>query len=181
MNILSVNVKQFKCINCGKEWTDYKSNDKNKKFCSIKCKSDYSRTERVCNNCGKKFTICKSTIEQSNSTGRYCSRKCYIDKIRTGVTKNKNGFRTISSKLRKGNPVCAICGTTKRIHIHHIEAYRYTKNNNLDNLIPLCIKHHKVVEIIMENLLKIDKKENVFKIIKIILLGRQQVTKFICK
>ena len=173
--------KEFKCITCSKVWYDYISNDKNKRYCSVKCKSDFSRVNRICKNCDKSFTICKTTIKQSNSSGNYCSRSCYISKITTGLTKNKNGFRTISNKIRKENPMCALCGTKNKIHIHHIEPYRYTQNNNLDNLIPLCIRHHKVVEHQTETLLKIDNQLNVFSMMKNILLDRKQHTNFICK
>ena len=171
--------KQFNCVNCGKIWQDYQSNDKNKRFCSILCKSIYSRTDRTCKNCDKTFSICKSVLK-TNATGNYCSRECYVKKITTGLTKNKNGFRTISDKIRKENPMCAICGTRRRIHIHHIKPYRYTKDNSSENLIPLCISHHKIVEFQTEKLLEIDGQENVFFIINNILRDRQQYTNFVC-
>ena len=173
--------KQFTCKNCSKEWVDYRSNDKNKQFCSIKCKSEFSRVDRVCKFCNKEFTICKTLIEQSNATGNYCSRPCYISKITTGLTKNKNGFRTISNKIRKENPLCALCGTRDKIHIHHIEPYRYTKNNSMSNLIPLCISHHKVVEHQTESLLKVSNQDMVFMMMNNMLRDRQQHTNFICK
>lgn len=169
------------CINCSVRFWAYKSNVRNKKYCSVACKSKYSRADRVCKNCDKSFTICKSLIEQSNATGNYCSRSCYVAKMTTGLTKNKNGFRTISDRIRKTNPMCALCGTKKAIHIHHIEPYRYTQNNNLENLIPLCNSHHKVVENQTEQLLKIDVQERVFSIIGNILRDRQQLTASVCK
>ena len=49
--------KQFECVNCHKLWEDYKSNDKNKRYCSIACKSAFARVERKCLNCSKVFTI----------------------------------------------------------------------------------------------------------------------------
>jgi len=168
--------KDFTCKNCSKVWSDFQSNDKNKQYCSIKCKSEYSRTDRVCRKCCNTFSICKSTLEKSNSTGNYCSRKCYVESMTTGLTKNKNGFRTISEKIRKKNPFCAICGTFKRIHIHHIEPYRYTKNNDESNLIPLCISHHKIVEIQTEKLLILSPIQEVSIVMKNILRSRQLQT-----
>lgn len=172
--------KEFECRNCKKKWKDFLSNDKNKQFCSIACKSRFSRTERMCKNCGKAFTICKSILK-SNATGNYCSRPCYIAKMTTGLTRNKNGFRTISERIRRTNPRCALCGTKKRIHIHHIEPYRYTKNNSLDNLIPLCIAHHKVVEIQTEKLAEIDEPKTAFMMMKIMLRNRQELMLTVCK
>ena len=32
------------------------------------------------------------------------------------------------------------------LNIHHIIPYRLTQDNSLENLIPLCRKHHKIVE-----------------------------------
>ena len=173
--------KWLECKSCKKDFWCYRSNDKNKQFCSVKCKSTFARTDRECKNCGKQFTICRSTIEQSNASGNYCTRKCYVNKITTGLTRNKNGFRSISAKIRKTNPLCALCGTKKNIHIHHIEPYRYTQNNNLSNLIPLCRSHHKVVEHQTEQLLRIDDQERVFMMIKNILFDRYQHTNFVCK
>lgn len=172
----------FTCKNCKKEWEDYKSNDKNKRFCSVKCKSDYSRTDRICKKCQKVFSICKSTIRTSNSSGNYCSRNCYENSMRTGTIKHKNGFRGIVRREFPKPQNCARCGTTEVIHIHHIEPFRYTQNNNLKNLIPLCNSCHKVVEILTENLLKVDSdKSRVFAIMANILRDRQQHTYFLCK
>lgn len=168
--------KSFKCLNCGREWQDYISNDKNKKFCSVHCKSAYSRIERECKKCHKVFTICESVLK-TNATGNYCSRECYVEKMRTGLVNHKNGFRGISRRMRRRPQFCAICGTFRRIHIHHIEPYRYTKNNSKENLIPLCVKHHKVVEIQTENLLEADDNQNrVFSMMQIMLRSRQQQT-----
>ena len=166
--------KLFVCRNCSKSWADYISNDKNKQFCSVVCKSQFARTDRTCKNCFKIFSICKSVL-RTNATGNYCSRTCYVAKMTTGLTKNKNGFRTISERIRRAKPRCGVCGTQNRIHIHHIEPYRYTKNNSFENLIPLCISHHKVVEIETEKLAGIDNPSRAFLMMKIMLRSRQQL------
>ena len=174
--------KVFKCINCGKEWKDYISNDRNKKFCSIKCKSDYARVNRVCKKCGKVFTICKSVLIDSNSSGNYCSLNCYYSSMRTGLIKSKNGFRGIVHRNFPKPQVCSRCGKSTGIHIHHIEPFRYTYNNDLSNLIPLCNSCHKIVEIMTETLLKIDPiQSRVFNIMRNILRDRQQHTYYLCK
>jgi hypothetical protein len=176
-NTILLKKEKIPCKNCGVSIVDYVSNFKNKQFCSIKCKSEFSRVVRVCKNCGKSFSICKSVLK-TNATGNYCSRDCYIKYITTGITKNKNGFRQISEKIRKTTQFCAICGNIGKIHIHHIEPFKYTQNNNLENLIPLCRSHHKIVEWQTEKLLGVfgDNKDIVWFMIKNILRSRQLET-----
>ena len=54
------------CDCCGKAFTKHKSDRKSKKhFCSVKCKREYekqNRVERTCKECGKIFQIPKSVI-----------------------------------------------------------------------------------------------------------------------
>jgi 5-methylcytosine-specific restriction endonuclease McrA len=49
-------------------------------------------------------------------------------------------------------PFCALCGNFKRLDVHHIIPFRITHDNNQENLIPLCKKHHKVIETIYHDL-----------------------------
>lgn len=65
--------KKYKCKQCGKE---FESTMTESKFCSNNCKSKWRREQgfdnekRVCEHCGKEFTINKY------SKTRTCSRKC---------------------------------------------------------------------------------------------------------
>lgn len=63
-----------------------------------------------------------------------------------GAKSYRGDFEKVKKQHFAGAQVCAICGTSKGIHIHHIIPYRLTKDNGTDNLIPLCRKHHKMVE-----------------------------------
>lgn len=47
-----------------------------------------------------------------------------------------------------------MCGTNKNIQVHHIIPFRLTFNNNINNLIPLCTKHHKKIEYITIDVLR---------------------------
>lgn len=49
-------------------------------------------------------------------------------------------------EARRRAPFCADCGATKGLQVHHIIPYRLTADNGQDNLVPLCLKHHKVAE-----------------------------------
>jgi hypothetical protein len=174
--------QEFICKNCSNKWIDYRSNDKNKQYCSVKCKSEYSRIDRTCGQCALVFSINKSVLK-TNATGKYCSRLCYWESMRTGVTKHKNGFRGIVRRNFPRPQTCARCAKTQNsTHIHHIIPFRYTQNNDLDNLIPLCSSCHKVVEIQTENIIAVDSDlERVFLMMSNMLRFRQSVTMSICK
>lgn len=67
--------------------------------------------------------------------------------------------------------------TTKKIQIHHIIPYRLTQDNSRENLIPLCVKHHKAIEYIGLDLLKSDTDyERVKFLFNTILRERQLIT-----
>ena len=70
-----------------------------------------------------------------------------MDKIWKGVSfeevkKLKKRYKT-SSRIRKQNLKCIICGFKETIDIHHINKDR--KNNYKNNLIPLCPNHHTMI------------------------------------
>lgn len=199
------------CENCGAEILKYKSDVRKQNFCNIECLREHrlkNRVVRTCKNCGKEFSVAKSTIsERTNGSGNFCCRRCYNEYQRT-LLKEKNNHCTGSvakcancgkdvwqipsrEKLYKNrfcskkckseyhhqyiegekncnwkggiaqtrgsdferikrekfqNSYCALCGTKEKIHIHHIIPYRLTQDNSYENLIPLCAKHHKIVE-----------------------------------
>ena len=139
------------CMNCGEHFRRALANAKAKKqFCGIECQRAYERTlwtDRTCKQCGKHFRVRISSIEKSNATGNYCSRFCY-DKAQhlEGSKSWKGGFGRVKRENFSGVQFCAVCGTTKKIHIHHIVPFRYTQDNRVENLIPLCAGHHSQVE-----------------------------------
>ena len=146
------------CSQCGKSFTRYNGNiDKNSKnnFCSLGCKNKFyngEKTTKNCKKCGKEFTIYKSTLK-TNASGKYCSQKCYWEDMQV-PKKNYNGF-AISKKLYfNKTQFCAVCGTTKKIQIHHIIPNRITQDQSKENLIPLCVKHHRQIEQITRELLE---------------------------
>ena len=139
------------CMNCGKTFRRPRANATGKKqFCGIECMRAYEQTrwtDRICKQCGKHFRVRISSIEKSNASGNYCSRFCY-DRAQhlEGSRAWKGGFERVKRKFFSGVQFCAICGTTKKIHIHHIIPFRYTQDNSVENLIPLCAGHHSQVE-----------------------------------
>jgi len=39
-----------------------------------------------------------------------------------------------------------MCGTRHNLQVHHIIPFRLTQDNSQDNLVPLCVTHHRMVE-----------------------------------
>ena len=146
-----VGYRLIKCCFCGKETLKYKSSIKGgKNFCDLQCMRNYEKTltqKRKCHYCGKEFYVYKSALRTPNTNGKYCSRDC-CDKAKIMPYKeyDRGNFEEVKAKYFSYPQFCAICGTTKNIHIHHIIPYRLTQDNSPSNLVPLCIKHHPEYE-----------------------------------
>ena len=139
------------CAQCGRTFKRYNSNAKGKKqFCNKECQRKYEQSKmeiRTCKECGAVFQIRRSAIEHTNASGNFCSRECYHKNMRDErTTKYKGDFERVKRENFHGKQFCAICGTTKDIHIHHIIPYRLTHDNDISNLIPLCATHHAKLE-----------------------------------
>ena len=160
------------CKTCGKEFEVYasvlKSSNASGNFCSRECyyqdlekikgeqNPKYKRDCCICPNCGKEFYQIPSKIKAYQNV--FCCRKCKDDFMGFYIGGDKNhlwkggakayrgGFKKVKRQNFSGTQFCAVCGTTKDIHIHHIIPYRLTEDNSVDNLIPLCRKHHKKME-----------------------------------
>ena len=161
-----------KCKTCGKIFQVYQSSlDKSNtsgNFCCRKCYNAYLKTltgeknksfKRVkvhCTNRGKEILIIPSKLNVYKNS--FCCRKCKYKYHHYYIEGNKNcNWKGGSSKYRgpdfgqikKDNfqhCCCALCGKKTMLNIHHIIPYRLTQDNSLENLIPLCRKHHKIVE-----------------------------------
>ena len=171
-----------KCYQCGKDFQRYAANVRGKKqFCGLECQREYELTRwesRICKECGKTFKVHKAAIEHTNASGNYCSRECYNKHmtIEDSPT-HKGGFDRVKREHFKGVQFCAICGTTKRIHIHHIIPFRLTKDNGLDNLVPLCSSHHKKVEnATLPFINTMSDKDKAKQLLNVIIRARQRET-----
>lgn len=166
------------CAYCGRKIVRYNGNCKGKMaFCNTDCLRRYQKDRkinRVCQYCGKHFEVYKSALEKTNASGNFCSRDCYeqyLGKQEHGKY-YRGDFERVKRQYFSGEQRCAICGTTMDIHIHHIIPYRFTADNNPNNLIPLCRKHHKCVENIWLPFINMfDNKEIAKKYINISLRG----------
>lgn len=157
---------------CKKKFEIYestlKSSNSSGKFCSKNCyyiylktltgnkNKNYKRINKKCVNCGKDMHVIPS--KDKDYKNNFCSKECKYQYHHNYIEGNKNcnwlgghknyrgDFETIKKKYFSGINYCYVCQTTKYIHIHHIIPYRFTKNNSLNNLIPVCRKHHKQIE-----------------------------------
>lgn len=180
---------ELECAHCGKTFKRAVSNCRNSKlhFCDIECQRLYEKTlkeERVCKYCGNHFTVYKSAVEKTNASGNYCSCECYYKAMeKEGTPYYRADFGRIKRRNFKGKQFCAICGTTKNIHIHHIIPFKLTQDNSLDNLIPLCSKHHVQIERMSEPFISsmTDDLPTAKMLLNNILRERQTCTRFALK
>lgn len=200
------------CENCGTVFEVYesslKSSNSSGRFCCRKCYNEYQKTltgEKnnhhtryltKCANCGKEVhTIPSRAAVYKN---RFCSEKCkhefhhnYIEGAKNCNWKGgQNSYRGADFERIKRekfqNCFCVLCGTKKRVHIHHIVPYRLTQDNGEKNLVPLCAKHHKLVECVFtKNLEDMGEYEttrfvlkNIFDAYYLAQLGRVLLGKF---
>lgn len=139
-------------------------------FCCRKCYNKYQKTLKKernnnctgrwkpCGWCGKETWAIPSREEMYKDS--YCSIRCRSLALsrnlagennsnwRGGHVERRGDFNHIKAKYFNGKNFCAICGTFRSIHIHHIIPYRHTQDNSLSNLIPLCKSCHRMVEIL---------------------------------
>lgn len=73
-----------------------------------------------------------------------CSTSCYNSLFRTGIHnpnhKQNGSYRTICFHHHKQQ--CCVCGWDLIVEVHHYDGDH--KNNDPENLIPLCPNHHQL-------------------------------------
>ena len=132
------------CESCG-------AMHRNAKFCSTSCKTaSAAREKRRCNHCGAEFSVLASVL-RSNASGNFCTRACYEQWLcRTDRTTGRGSqWRKIRRDAVSRAPFCAMCGTRKNLQVHHVIPFRLTHDNSSDNLVPLCVKHHRMIETLL--------------------------------
>ena len=171
------------CDYCGKTFMRYAGNVKSTTklhFCNRECKTNYYKADvesRTCQHCGKEFKVYSSILRDSNASGNYCSRECYWESMKREEVVYK-GFSEAKRKYFSKKQVCAVCGTTKNIQIHHIIPNRLTRDSRKKNLIPLCASHHIRIEKMTAPLHESfkDNYEEELALLNAVLRPRQAVT-----
>ena len=147
------------CLKCNKEFEGRKE----RKYCSRTCQVSYQRNElgikrpkknriiKICIGCGSKFEV----IETSDK--KYCSQKCWTNNQKgenNSMWKNGSSFNYREYYYKHNEKKCVICGSKDNLHIHHLDTNR--KNNDLNNLICLCIKDHSRVHMSKETFIDVE-------------------------
>jgi HNH endonuclease len=99
------------------------------------CKSN----PEVIKSLGKKCPICDTIFVSSAAT---CSYSCANKHFKTG--KNNGNWKEDSYQstcFESHKKECVICGETKIVAVHHLDHNH--KNNDPENLIPMCPTHHQ--------------------------------------
>jgi hypothetical protein len=104
----------------------------------------YKKIEKSCPVCSKKF----ETLENHKREKKVCSRSCANTHFRSGEDnpnykhdKKSWGYRRICFTHWKKE--CVICGFSCVVEVHHLDENK--KNNAVENLIPLCPNHHRMI------------------------------------
>lgn len=142
---------------------------KRQKYCSRSCAAHFGRPTRyiVCITCGYEFVFQGRTqrlycadcrrLESNFNSRRYCMRRGRTKHPWVGsggaqwgennhqwlggkavYTKYKSNYRTRCLRLWPRR--CVVCGSEKRIQVHHIDGE--PKNCRQANLVPLCLSCH---------------------------------------
>lgn len=149
-------------------------------YCSKECRSEANTESRACKFCGVTFKVLKSTIsDATNASGNFCSLGHYHLWLRGGVLsvpRNQSVQKRVSRAALKRQPFCAICGTTRNMEVHHIVPYRLTQDDSPENQMPLCKKHHKIVETLTHDLeMHVDNPEQIAEIMTPLLQGSAEI------
>jgi hypothetical protein len=118
-------------------------------YCSVACRVKGTHEDRTCKYCGTSFSVWKSSIAAgTNASGNFCSRACYEKWLcRTDrVTGRGSQWSKSRKEALRRVPFCAVCGTRRGLQVHHLAPFRLNYDNRQSNLITLCVKHHKIVE-----------------------------------
>lgn len=118
-------------------------------YCSKACHYAAHQVQRTCRQCQKVFRLARSVVEgTSNSSGNYCSRECYEESLCKPDDLQPRGSRwkSIREDVLRKIRLCAYCGKTGQLEVHHIVPYRITADNHHSNLITLCKSCHYKVE-----------------------------------
>lgn len=98
----------------------------------------YKRITKICPVCGNSF------ITESGSTREKitCSHSCSNTYFRSGINNpNWSDDRYRSTCFIYHEKECIICGEKNIVAVHHYDENK--KNNNPENLIPMCPTHHQ--------------------------------------
>lgn len=153
------------CYCCEKSFLKQKRSVKRINYCSKKCSSQNRRNQQKikCDNpnCNALFERVNNKIK---STYNFCSRKCKDESQKVENNSNytlkhyKDGSTTYRKKAFEYYPPCCyVCKEWDKdiLIVHHIDEDR--NNNEIENLVILCVNDHLKVHKNKLSLLRRDK------------------------
>ena len=113
---------------------------------------------KICPVCGESFSYNRSEREKTT-----CSHACSNTYFRSGKNNGSwkdDSYRTTCFLYHKKE--CVICGEKHIVAVHHYDNNH--KNNNEENLIPMCPTHHQYMHSNHKDLIKetVDEYRNNF-------------------
>lgn len=166
------------CMDCGAEVSGPKY-----KRC-VSCRHAGNRVSRECKQCHRAFDAPRSKVEgKSNSSANFCSRPCYESWLCDSKPVASMGKRWKQARegVLEQFPFCAVCGTSKRLQVHHILPRRKGGDADHSNLIPLCVAHHRAIETMTVEAMTVGPPDEVAKVVGLRLRIRQTATSKILK
>lgn len=134
--------QKYDCLNCHNIFTP-KSSKRGLRFCSVKCKYEYTHPLIICDNCGILFRKSASYIRRESKSIRYkgnnyCSRKCFG--IVLGTT---HGFKAHPEHRGVGH------GNMQRLYDYEYITRLYTRRIPITDIaISLDIPYKKLERVI---------------------------------
>ena len=128
-------------------------------YCSRSCKDEAQRRPAsfTCMACGRTVSTYRSQARKR----RYCSHQCYRNHYNAAFFsgfRNGNwrggramsygpGWKQTKELVRARDQVCRSCGKTpgsngRALDVHHLQPFRFSGDNSLDNLVALCRSCH---------------------------------------
>ena len=150
------------CLRCGREF-EPKDDRPNRpaRYCSRKCgqPNQPSRVTLTCRQCGRQFERKRYMEQWSQDRGPFCGFRCYGQWQKEHIAGEANpNYQPQSNRrqaaqwernrlavLERDGHRCVRCGSTKRLHVHHREAWQahQADPHALDNLETLCASCHR--------------------------------------
>ena len=148
--------KLVDCTQCGTSFKKRLAWVTDKNYCGRSCASAASKIDRIelrCDFCNKTFKRLPLKMNNSSSGLYFCTRKCKDSAQKFGSGVGLSSYNTGNRVYRKyafenyqhmcANDKCGYDDYDELLDVHHIDMNRM--NNNLENLIILCVRCHYAI------------------------------------
>ncbi len=140
------------CDNCGKPNFKFKCHQKRavQSFCSRECQDNFTGGGALvkCDICNTEVYRRRSKLNRNANF--YCSDLCYRKSIKKTPTNAKTiltyrSYQNWRKNLLKGAE-CILCGTIKKLELHHIKSRRDYPElvKDEENVVPMCEVCHDI-------------------------------------